>query len=96
MTHQCPVCGYPSLEEAPRTEDNGGSYETCASCGFEFGVTDEDRGFTYEAWRARWISGGMQWRSEGIQDPPNDWDPAVQLRDLLRQLESEQKIFGGR
>ena len=47
MNHKCPVCGYPKLEEAPRTQAGGGSYEICPSCGFQFGVSDDDRGFTY-------------------------------------------------
>lgn len=79
----CPVCGYPGLTEPPRTE-NGGSYEICWSCGFQFGVTDDDLGFTDEAWRARWIRRGMPWDSEGIHPRPDGWDPASQLEDLLR------------
>ena len=86
MTYQCPVCGYPGLCDPPRTEANGGSYEICSSCGFEFGVTDDDGGFSYEAWRQRWIDGGMQWRSTGIQEAPVDWDPAEQLNSLVRQV----------
>jgi rubredoxin len=50
MTHVCPVCDYPYLKEEPRTED-GGSYEICPRCGFQFGVTDDDLGFTYAQWR---------------------------------------------
>lgn len=81
MTYQCPVCGYPKLSEPPRTED-GGSYEICPSCGFEFGVTDDDRGYTYEAWRARWIEAGMPWWSTDIERVPEDWNPEAQLRNL--------------
>jgi hypothetical protein len=55
----CPVCGYPDLTEPPRSPDGGGSYEICYSCGFEFGVTDDDLGFTYESWRSRWIERGI-------------------------------------
>lgn len=80
MPYQCPVCGFPGLEEPPRSNSGGGSYEICPSCGFEFGVTDDDRGFSYEAWRKRWIDQGMPWRDEGISDPPAGWDPADQLR----------------
>ena len=46
--YRCPVCGYPGLDEPPRTEESGASYEICPSCGFEFGVTDEDRGISYQ------------------------------------------------
>ncbi|GGF98327.1 hypothetical protein GCM10007304_10410 [Rhodococcoides trifolii] len=52
MNHVCPVCEYPYLKEEPRTA-NGGSYEICPRCGFQFGVTDDDLGFTYEQWREK-------------------------------------------
>jgi hypothetical protein len=82
ITYQCPACGWHELTEPPRTADSGGSYEICASCGFEFGVTDDDQGFTYESWRARWVAVGMPWRSDGIEAPPTNWDPAAQLQTL--------------
>lgn len=84
--YTCPVCGYPDLTERPRTE-SGGSYEICYSCGFEFGVTDDDRGFSYEAWRQRWVERGMPWDGLGIDSPPDCWDPASQLSNLLRDPE---------
>ena len=40
--HRCPVCGYRKLREKPRTYDGGGSFEICPSCGFQFGVSDDD------------------------------------------------------
>jgi hypothetical protein len=89
MKHTCPVCGYPSLEEPPRSPvTGGGSYEICPSCGFEFGVTDDDQGYSYESWRAKWIEGGMPWSSVG-QPPPVDWDPGDQLRKLLGDASAE-------
>jgi hypothetical protein len=81
--YTCPVCGYTGLEEPPRSvTTGGGSYEICPSCGFEFGVTDDDQGYRYEAWRARWIANGMKWASAG-QSPPDGWEPHDALRDLL-------------
>jgi hypothetical protein len=82
-SYTCPVCGYPGLAEEPRSEEEGGSYEICSSCGFEFGYTDEDQGYTYESWRERWVAGGMPWRATGIEPPPPGWDPQRQLNDLL-------------
>lgn len=76
MNHTCPVCGYPKLKEAPRSKSGGGSYEICPSCGFQFGVTDDDEGFTYEQWRAKWEKGGMKWSS--TQPMPKNWNPAKQ------------------
>jgi hypothetical protein len=79
----CPACGYPDLDEPPRrSPTSGGSYEICPSCGFEFGVTDDDCGFTYATWRARWIALDMPWDSEGIESPPDGWDPKAQLANL--------------
>jgi hypothetical protein len=80
VSYLCPACGYPDLEEPPRSpRTGGGSYEICPSCGFEFGVTDDDLGITYHDWRSRWIADGMPWRSEGIELPPSGWDPSGQL-----------------
>ncbi len=76
--HVCLACGYPGLNQTPRTA-NGGSYEICHSCGFEYGVTDDDLGFSYETWRQRWIERGMPWDGEGLDQPPAGWDPARQL-----------------
>ena len=53
MKYQCPVCGYPDLEEEPRSKEGGGSYEICPSCFFEFGYDDDDQGYTYEQWREK-------------------------------------------
>lgn len=78
--YRCPVCGYLGLDESPRTEESGASYEICPSCGFEFGVTDEDRGISYEQWRSEWKAGGMRWWSRRPQSA--GWDPVTQLREL--------------
>jgi hypothetical protein len=86
MTYRCPACGYAELTEPPRTE-SGASYEICPSCGFEFGVTDDDLGYTYATWRKEWIKLGMPWRSEGIDSVPPGWDPHAQLRTLDEETE---------
>lgn len=80
--HVCPVCGFPGLDESPRSASGGASYEICPSCGFEFGVSDEDLGFTYDEWRARWIAHGMAWDSADIEPPPDGWDPREQLKAI--------------
>jgi hypothetical protein len=81
VTHTCPVCGYPALDEPPRSPAGGGSYEICLSCGFEFGVTDDDEGHTYETSRQKWIDEGMQWY--GTESQPAGWNPRDQLDRLL-------------
>jgi hypothetical protein len=79
--YTCPVCGYPGLDEPPRSASGGGSYEICPSCGFEFGVSDDDLGFTYDEWRKRWIDSGMPWDSADIEPVPDGWDPRKQLQE---------------
>ncbi|HEY1573690.1 MAG TPA: hypothetical protein VGG05_20280 [Pseudonocardiaceae bacterium] len=83
QTYRCPVCGYGGLEVPAYSPVTGrGSYEICPSCGYEFGVTDDDLQITHEQWRRRWIDEGMPWRDTGISDPPTDWDPRAQLAEL--------------
>ncbi len=86
VSQTCPVCGYPELEGPPRSPVTGsGSFEICPACCFEFGVSDEDEGYTYAEWRQKWIGQGMPWASVG-RAPPSDWDPRL---DLARLLERE-------
>lgn len=81
--HTCPVCGYPKLLEKPRTRAGGGSFEICPSCGFQFGVSDDDEGFNYEQWREKWRAAGMKWSS--LQPTPHGWDPRTQLAALEKR-----------
>ena len=85
MSHRyiCPVCGYPDLEEQPRGVTTGGSYEICPSCGFQFGVSDEDRGYTYERWSEEWIKKGQHWSSVGVA-PPSEWNPNEQIKNISK------------
>lgn len=79
--HTCPVCAYPKLHEMPHAPSGGGSYEICPSCGFQFGVDDDDKGLTYEQARERWVQGGMKWHSHGTA-APKGWDAAAQITIL--------------
>jgi hypothetical protein len=79
--HICPVCGFTGLEEYPRSADGGASYEICPSCGFQFGVDDDDRGFSYSVWRRSWVERGMPWTSAGTP-APDDWNPQAQLMNI--------------
>jgi len=81
-SHPCPVCGYPDLTETPRSHSGGGSYEICPSCGYQFGVDDDDRRVSFSEYRERWVNGGMTWWSRGILEPPN-WNPRAQLATVL-------------
>jgi len=83
MKHTCPVCQFPGLAEPPRGESGGGSYEICPSCGFQFGVSDDDGGFTYDQWRKNWTQSGCKWSSRTA--PPKNWNPAKQLAPRSRK-----------
>lgn len=72
----CPVCDYPKLSESPRSEFGGGSFEICPSCGFQFGVNDDDEGISYETWRRRWEAAGMPWTSLALKQPAF-WKPVA-------------------
>lgn len=79
INYTCPVCGYPELDELPR-DDESASYDICPSCGFQFGVSDDNDGYTYERWRQEWVEKGTPWSSVGIPRPA-DWNPVAQMRD---------------
>jgi hypothetical protein len=73
----CPVCGYPKLDEPPYDEHKCPTYIICPSCGTEFGY--DDATVEHLALRQRWIANGMRWWSAATP-PPVDWEPLKQLR----------------
>lgn len=79
----CPVCGYSGLMAPPRQANGDGSGEVCNCCSFDFGFSDHDDGWTYAAWRKKWIEDGMRWQW-GKMAPPTWWDPEEQLRQVAR------------
>lgn len=94
MGHVCPVCGFPELREPPRSSSGGGSYEICSSCSFQFGVSDDDRGLSYDEWRKQWIENGMQWDKGSSLSPPG-WDPVMQLLRIGVKLPPDNKELPG-
>jgi len=83
-TYLCFVCGFDKLYEPPRSDNGGGSYEICPSCGFQYGVTDDDEEYDYITWRKMWIDQGMPWCSVG-REPPDNWDAFSQLHRVERK-----------
>lgn len=57
MGYDCPVCGYPDLEEPPYNEEGYGSFEICPNCGFQFGYDDGGKFNTerIHQYRHRWL-----------------------------------------
>ena len=80
MKHLCPVCGFPNLTEPPRAKNGGASFEICPSCGFQFGVSDDDKKISHAQWRTKWRQAGMKWSSQ--QPAPKGWDAAAQLKKI--------------
>jgi rRNA maturation protein Nop10 len=81
MTYTCPVCGFDDLKEPPYSREGHGLFEICPSCGFQFGVTDDDLGISFREWRESWVAKGMPWSSIGIAAPAR-WNPREQLQKL--------------
>lgn len=80
MKHLCPACHWPHLKEEPRSKSGGASYEICPACGFQSGVTDDDKGQAPAQWRADWVKRGMPWSS--VAGPaPAGWNPATILKN---------------
>lgn len=78
----CPVCGF-EYDEPILNEGEIEDYIICPSCSFEYGVTDIDRGFSYEEWRSKWVSDGMNWGNGAHHDsPPENWNPKEQLKNI--------------
>ena len=82
--HACLVCGFDKLKEAPRSKSGGASFEICPACGFQFGVSDDDDGLTYEEWREDWITRGTEGSSSGIKKP-RSWKPEALLKSVTKK-----------
>ncbi len=87
-SYTCPVCGFNQLTEPAYSPTTGlGSYDICPSCGFEYGVSDDDDGISQEQWRSDWIAKGMSWSSQFPQ--PENWNPKQQVKSLNIDKEGE-------
>jgi len=73
MVNICPVCGYQM--RLPPID-----FHICPSCGTEFGY--DDAGRTHADLRSQWLDGGAQWWSTDTP-PPANWNPYVQLENLI-------------
>ena len=80
----CPVCGYNQLSETPYDRHGYPSYEICDCCGFEYGVTDDDQGFTFQSYRKKWIEEGCPYFG---RDRPKDWT-IEKAKEQLLNIES--------
>jgi hypothetical protein len=82
MKYNCPVCGYPDLQEKPI------NHEICPSCGTQFGYEDFLRSHT--DLRQEWLANGAKWFLEGYEPPY--WNGYTQLENAgLIGLEETSK-----
>ncbi len=79
--YSCPVCGFDGLSKPAYDENGFGFMEVCPLCGFQFNVSDERHGWSFEDWRERWVSNAMPWSSTTVKSPPR-WSPKNQLGRL--------------
>jgi hypothetical protein len=54
-------------------------------------VDDDDRGITDEQWREKWVTGGMKWRSQGIE-APQGWNAKKQMASVVADQRKTAKI----
>lgn len=93
----CLVCGWDGLNKEPYLGSGDvPSFETCPSCGFEYGFDDNpsasgnypsewNRQMIVDAYRKQWIDGGMLWWSEKEKAPAGR-DPKRQLLNIGVEL----------
>ncbi len=77
MKYQCPVCGYPDLDDEPV------NHEICRCCGTQFGYDDYLR--SHEELRREWVANGANWFLAGYE--PQGWDPYDQLYNAFLEIE---------
>jgi transcription elongation factor Elf1 len=80
MDFTCPVCGYNKLDKQPYDEKNRGSFDICPCCGFQYGVDDDDKHYTFESYRNNWLKKGAKWFSN--DNEPINWDLKKQLKNI--------------
>ncbi len=88
----CPVCGFKSVSSF--YDDNGefsAVDDTCPSCGYQFGYTDLNSGYSFKEWRHKWISEGMVFKHLVVQ-MDSDWDAKEQLEGIGVKLDPNNNI----
>lgn len=82
----CPVCGWDGLIKPPYNKYGEPSYEICFCCGFEYGYTDGNNGFSFNTRRKKWIQEGYTFMSP--ERCPKGWGKEM----ALRQMENVKKV----
>ena len=78
--YECPVCGFNKLEEPMYLDTGEPMFVICHCCGFQSGYDDDDQGFSFQAFRNKWIEEGYPWFNP--KKKPNCWDINKQLEKI--------------
>lgn len=78
----CRVCGYLSADPPWGLDGRTPSFETCPSCGVEWGYGDVNPE-AVRRWRAVWIGSGTRWSDNSV---PSD---GLSADERQARLESE-------
>jgi len=84
--YTCLVCGYNKLVRAPFDKNGIPSFATCPCCLFEFGVTDDEGGYSLEEFRKIWIE-KYDFPFSNLKLKPKTWNRLV-LQKQLNNLNS--------
>lgn len=93
----CPVCGFVSEGEPYYKNVIAGRYNPneaviCPCCGYQPGVTDIDKGYSFKDWRHKWVNSGAQWGT--IFAPASkDWNAKDQLKSIGVILDDNNHII---
>lgn len=78
--YTCHVCGYPDLDEPPRSgNEKIPSFDICDCCGIQFGYEDSNESNVIE-YRKKWIESGGEWFNK--QKRPKEWSMIEQLKNI--------------
>lgn len=80
--YPCPICGY-GLPYPPC------DFNSCPSCGVEFGY--QDIGRSYDDLRNQWARTGAHWASRVVPAPPG-WNPWMQLIEAYRRTSNRKYL----
>lgn len=93
----CLACGFKGEEEPfyiyiDETHFGQNEGAICPSCGYQPGVTDIDKGYSFKAWRHKWVEAGAQWGTIFVI-PSKDWNAKDQLRTIGVILDDNNEII---
>lgn len=88
----CPSCGYKFPLSLYAEDGQFDSVdEICSACGYQYGYTDINSGYSFQEWRHQWIAQGMKFKHQ-IENQDPRWNPIAQLQTIGVELDSNNNI----